>query len=178
MRFSARYNDQGKRSLTVKIGLPPSQTYRRSSIVPYIVDSKSNLRYFIFALPERCLFNNLSDFGGKSKQNEYWQDSAWREFEEESYGCFGLDRCDLTTTGFSDHCTISLVQIHDLDLEDLEYIRDSYRKFYQFRLEAKYPEDQHENCDIVWIREDLIEFDRLSPILVPFFKCFLEPSIN
>lgn len=133
MNFSQKYNDKYSTTLTPIVGTPPKSRYKRNGIIPYFIfDGEIT---FIMSVNRRHLYT-VGDFGGRSEPGESWQMSVLREFNEESYGLLGHITLEDIKNGiqlYSDHCTITFVEI---DMIDEDVTRDLFKSTFVDRKTA------------------------------------------
>lgn len=110
--YPARYNDDGFYSPISKIISQSEVQYCRCGIVPYYFDENGDI-FFVFGVNRDKIFQ-LSSFGGKSKQDESWEDCSIREFNEESYSLLAHLTRDDVKNGImvaSQKCILTFVEI-------------------------------------------------------------------
>lgn len=160
--YSARYNDAGKLSLTVKRGQPDmKKCYRRCAVIPYFLDNSGEIN-FIMSVDQRNI-HTLGDFGGKSDSGETWIQTSIREFEEESYGLITdlspeLLKNDNSFVIFSDYCTLALIQIDTVgNSEDVSTLNDLVSMMYRTRRNGGLPSHLWETMGIESFTMDELE---------------------
>lgn len=128
--------------------ISPSIKFKRAGVIPYTqIDDK---KYFCMGIDYK--YGTLTDFGGGVKRIENFVEAACRELEEESLGIF-----DFTTPEKMDKVRKNSITVYDSSTAiiflqvKVDSIDEIVKIFQQRYLTAENPE----NCNIIWIPEDI-----------------------